>query len=246
MLSPPPRLLFITAALALSACGGGPPACPERTPTPLDAATFGTLTGTVTFPGTVPASEPIEMKSGECAAHAGMVDDSLIVSDGRLKNAVVYVKSGLEGKVFALPASPLTLDQHGCTFVPHVAAARVCQTVRFLNSDNFLHNVHGESKLNGSFNFALSASGTEKSRVFTAPEVAIDVRCDVHPWMQSYLAVFDHPYFAVTGGDGAFSIAQLPAGEYQIEAWHEKLGTVTAMVTVSAGATAGVTLQFAP
>jgi len=116
--------------------------------------------------------------------------------------------------------------------------------VMFRNSDGILHNVHGLPSENREFNIGMPPTLKEKEQTFNKPEMAFPVKCDVHPWMKAYIAVMTHPYFAVTDRDGKFTIEGLPAGTYEIEAWHEKLGTQTAEVTVDGdGATADFTFK---
>ena len=137
------------------------------------------------------------------------------------------------------------IDQNGCMYIPHVIGMMAGQELKFLNSDAILHNVHGLPKVNREFNLGMPASLTEKSVTLNQPEPLFPVKCDVHPWMNAYVAVMTHPFWAVTGEDGAYTIGNLPAGTYNIEAWHERLGTQTAEVTVADGETASADFAFA-
>jgi hypothetical protein len=136
------------------------------------------------------------------------------------------------------------LDQVGCRYSPHVLGVQVGQTVEIRNSDGLLHNVHGLPKVNASFNRAMPPNVTEYRHVFEQPEAPFLVKCDVHPWMGAWIEVLDHPYFAVSGGDGRFEITGLPAGTYEVEAWHEMLGTRSATVTVADGEAASSDFAF--
>lgn len=225
------------------------PEQPGRPATVIDPATAGVIRGRVLFAGTPPPARFIEMgATPECRAlHADRIpDDSLLASDGRLRNAVVHVKTGLEGMAFDLPKEPVVVDQKGCLFLPRVAAARAGQAVHFLNSDPTKHNVHASPKAPKSegFNRSLSRKGTKAEVVLTGPEIGIQVTCDVHPWMIGYLSVFDHPHFAVTGEDGAFAFKGLPPGEYEIEAWHETLGKRGARVQLGPAGDETLDLSF--
>jgi plastocyanin len=185
-------------------------------PTPVDPATAGTLRVEVRYDGVVPTPKVIDMRSApQCAAaHTSPVyDQSLIVADGHLANAVVWIKSGLEHWVFAPPATPVTLDQMGCVYQPHVAAAMVSQPVQFTNSDPDPHNVHGRPNVLGQWNFIMSRQGATRTLTFDKAEVAVPVGCDIHPWMSAYLAVLPNPYFAVTPASGTVTLTQVPPGE---------------------------------
>jgi len=107
------------------------------------------------------------------------------------------------------------------------------QPIKILNSDGLLHNVHALPKINKTFNMAMPASRTEATVTFDKEEFMFKMKCDVHPWMGAYIAVLSHPFFDVTGADGKFEIKDVPAGTYEVEIWHEKLGAKTTKVTVS-------------
>jgi hypothetical protein len=110
------------------------------------------------------------------------------------------------------------------------------QELKILNSDPTMHNIHGLPKLNKEFNFGMPKTVKEKSVTFHKAEDVFVIKCDVHPWMKSYVQVFDHPYFAVTGTDGKYSIPGISAGEYEVVAWQEKFGSKRTMVqTVTIG-----------
>lgn len=235
------------AALLLVACGGGSAPPPARTPTPLDPATTGTITGEVRFEGAVPAMTEIRFGGfAECAAaHQGPVDTGdVLVRDGKVENAFVWVKSGLGDRVFVVPDEPVVIDQVGCLYRPRVAGAQVGQLVRFLNDDPLLHNVHGTPKRSSPWNVSLARRGAEREIRVNAPEIMVSVRCDLHPWMQGWLGVVDHPYFAVTGANGSFTLKNVPPGDYTVGAWHERFGTREANVTLAPTGTAEATFTF--
>ena len=205
----------------------------------MPAAFAGSITGTITYDDKVPNLPKVNMNADPaCAAkHSGPVaSDVLVLGDGNaMANVFVQVKNAPE-KSYPTPSEAVIIDQSGCRYEPHVVGAMTGQTVQFKNSDGILHNVHGLPKENREFNIGMPPSVTESDKVFNKPEPHFPVKCDVHPWMKTYIAVMTHPYFDVSGTDGKFEIKDLPDGSYEIEAWHERLGTQTAKVTVSGGA----------
>ena len=149
----------------------------------------------------------------------------LVGSDGKsLGNVFVYVKDGLGNYVYDPPAGNATIDQKGCRYTPHVFGVRVGQKIEIINSDPTLHNIHATPKANSEFNTGQPMQGMKTEHTFTAKEVMVPFKCDVHGWMNAYVGVLDHPFFAVTGEDGKFTLKGLPPGTYTVEAWHEKLG----------------------
>ena len=161
--------------------------------------------------------------------------ETFVGDAGALGNVFVYVQSGISG-TFPAPTTAFVFDQKGCHYTPHVFGVQVGQPIEIVNSDATLHNIHAMPKTNQEFNTAQPIQGMKTSHTFTAKEesVVIPFKCDVHGWMNAYVGVLDHPYFAVTKNDGSFSIPNLPPGKYTLAAWHEKLGTQTLEVTVAA------------
>ncbi len=214
------------------------------------AAFAGTITGTAVYEGKVPALKPLAVAAEPICAkrHPTVPNEALVLGAGNtMANVVVRVVGGLPaGKTYPAPTTPVTMDQIGCQYVPHVLGVMVGQPFKVLNSDGVLHNVHSLSKVNKSFNMAMPPTRKEATETFTKEEGMFVVKCDVHPWMQSYVGVFSHPFFAVTGADGKFTIKDLPAGTYEIEAWHERLGTQKSSVTVGASDTKTQGFKFAP
>ncbi len=204
------------------------------------SAFAGNVTGTITYDGNVPKLRPYDMNADPACAdkHSGgkAANQMLVLGDGNtMANILVQVKNPPAGNHTA-PSEAAVVDQDGCIYVPRVTAVMAGQTVKFKNSDGILHNVHGLPKVNREFNIGMPPSLKEKDQVFNKPEPVFKVKCDVHPWMNSYIAVMTHPYFAVTDTDGSFKIDGIADGSYEVEAWHEKLGTKTGKVTVSGGA----------
>jgi len=254
------KLSLCAAALLFAAgCGGGgqsqkqetPPAdntaSHEAAPAAVNPATAAAISGTVFFEGTPPEPQKINMSADpQCGAgHDGaMYTESAVVNDGKLEWVFVYVKSGLEGRMFPTPTEPAVMDQLGCRYHPHVMGVMVDQPVKFVNSDETLHNVHAAPTVNKAFNLGMPIKGMSMERTFTQPEVMIPIKCDVHSWMSSYVGVLPHPCFAVSDSTGAFTIHGLPPGTYTIEAWHEKFGTQTQEVTVGEGETKTLDFTF--
>jgi hypothetical protein len=257
--------LAVFAAVALAACGGGggeeAPAAGggETAPStaapaagavdPATIADAGSINGSINFGGDAPEGQVLQMAADPfcVTAHAGqdVLAQRLVVNDnGTVRNVFVYVKGGLEGQSFVGASEATTLNQEGCMYDPHVMGLQTNQTLTILNSDDTLHNVNAQPANNQGFNFAQPVAGMETDQVFANAEVMIPVKCDVHPWMQAYIGVVDHPYFAVSGEDGSFSIANLAPGTYTIGAWHESLGEQEQSVTVDANGTAEVSFDF--
>jgi plastocyanin len=163
-----------------------------------------------------------------------------------LANVFVHVKDGLGQRTYAVPTTPVALDQVGCQYVPHVFGVQTGQTIKVANSDAVLHNVHAIPGTNREFNFSQPANVPLVDRVFNQPEIGIPIKCDVHGWMNAYANVVSHPFFAVTKDDGSFEITGLPPGTYTVEAWHETLGVQTQSVTVDATTPARMTASFKP
>ncbi len=208
-----------------------------------------TLTGKVKFTGTKPAAAKIDMsEEPKCKAkyQTPPTDEAVVVNaNGTLADVFVYVKSGLPASYTApAPAGPVTLDQDGCRYHPHVLGILVGQKLAIKNSDGILHNIKAKGTKNRPFNISQPTTMTSE-RTFTAPEVVVPLECNVHGWMHAWLGVLSHPFFAVSGTDGSFTIKGLPAGTYVIEAWHEKYGPQTATVTVTGSETKTADFNFA-
>ncbi|MCW5893095.1 MAG: hypothetical protein KIT14_21480 [bacterium] len=242
-------LAALTASMLLGCGGGGGDARSAAPATPLDPATTGTIVATVAFDGTPPAMQELTMGSfADCKQmHPGAIlAGDMLVQDGKVRNAFVWIEDGLGDRVFATPAEKVVMDQQGCLYVPRVAGAQIGQPVEFLNGDAMLHNVHGTPKENSGWNVALSRKGAERTLTFDKPEIMISIRCDLHPWMQGWLGVVGHPYFGVSGADGAVTLQDVPAGDYTVGVWHERFGRRTAKVTVAPQQTASTTFTLTP
>ena len=263
----PFTLLSLTAACAaaglLVACGGNTnqsqqstapassgaaaPAAAPAAAAAVDAATAATVTGKVTFTGTPPVLTPIKLSADPYCqkVNPGLTSEiELVGKDGAVGNVFVYVKDGLGNRTFPAPSEVVVLDQKGCHYTPHVFGIQVGQPLQIVNSDDTLHNIHGLPKANKEFNQGQPIQGMKMTHTFSTKEVMIPFKCDVHGWMNAWIGVLDHPYYAVTTTNGTFSLKGLPPGTYTIEAWHEKLGTQTQTVTVGAKETKDVAFTF--
>ncbi len=210
------------------------------------AGNTGTIVGKVVFTGKAPRNKLIRMgadpKCLELNRGKKVYQEVVVVNDnGTLKNVFVHIKEGLKGK-FSPPKEPALIDQKGCIYHPRVTGVMIGQKLKVRNSDPTLHNVHAWSKAGNDFNVAQPVQGMENEFNLKAPEVMLQIKCDVHPWMIGYVGVLPHPFFAVTGDDGTFEIKNVPAGKYVLQAWHEKFGAKTVTVEVQPGKT--VTVEF--
>lgn len=246
----PTLALHAVAGFALLACGGGssePPAPPAGAIPAGQTIGSAAIAGRVVFEGAPAPRKPVRM-SGEASCHKpgdpeALSEDLLVASDGGVRNAWVRVVSGLGDRVFAPPSQPVEVDQAGCVFLPHVVVAQTNQVILFKNSDPVVHNVRSMAQSNATFNISLSGRGRSARRFFSKPE-AVRIKCDLHAWMGGYVLVHENPFQAVSGEDGAFSLAGLPAGTYEVEAWHETLGASRQSVTLADGERKELTFTF--
>jgi plastocyanin len=253
----PIHLLHLCCAAALLAgCSGKvnteQPSVAKSEPAPVffkvDPATAGSVTGTIRYKGSRPSPKVIDMSEEPAcveAHHGKAYDESLVVSKkGALANAFIYVKSGLEGKTFAIPPTRVTIDQSGCWFRPRVLGIQTGQTLQVINSDPVTHNIHPMAEINREWNHSQGAGDPPIARRFIKPEIMIRVKCNIHSWMHAFIGVLDHPYFAVSKEDGSFEIKNLPPGAYTIAVWQEKLGTQEQQLTVPPHGTAEANFTF--
>lgn len=239
-------VLGILLAAVVLGCSDSAPEQPVET-TVIDPSTAGRISARVTYGGEVPPPKAIVMSSApQCAlAHGEPVyERSLVVNDGRVENAIVYIEKGLESYSFAAPDSAVIIDQKGCLYEPHVAVAMVGQPVEFLNSDAEAHNVHGFPNVLSAWNFILSRKGAKRTMTFDRPEMGVRIGCDIHPWMRGYLGITVHPYAAVTSADGSADLGDVPPGTYTVAVWHERLGTQAREVTLEPRGRVDIELSY--
>ena len=231
------RLFFIAAAMLTL------PASAMAQYAAGDVKDGGTISGTVKFKGSAPAPKKLDVnKDKEVCGKTPKVDQSLVVNNGNIANAVVTITDIKKGK--KIESKKITLDQKGCEYHPHVLVFPAGSTVEILNPDGILHNVHSYSKVNSPFNVAQPKFKKTLAQKIEKPE-AIEIKCDVHSWMSGWLVATPNPYFAVTDNSGSFKLTDVPAGSYTVEVWHEKLGKSTQKVTVKAKEDAKVGFELA-
>jgi plastocyanin len=212
-----------------------------------DSPATGSLSGEVKLQGSPPKPTRIDMSTDpNCAKeHSGPAtsEDVVTGADNHLENVIVYVAEGLGTQTFQPPAQPAVFEQKGCTYKPHVLAIQAGQQLQVVNADKTTHNIHPMPENNREWN-KTQPPGVPIEESFAREEIAIPVKCNIHPWMHGYIAVFKHPFFAVTDKDGQFELKDIPAGSYTIKAWQEKLGTQTQKVTVEGGQSQTVEFVF--
>jgi plastocyanin len=239
----------VVCAVTLVGCGGGEkteapkaadagaPAAGGAAATP-DEANGGTITGKVVFDGAKPVAKQIDMSAVPFCmkAHPGgqKAEDVVVNDNGTLKNAFVWIKSGLPDKTWQVPTTAAMLDQNGCMYKPRVIGVMAGQNIDIKTSDGTNHNIHPQPTVNNDWNESQAPGSEDKIKTFPRQEVMIPVKCNIHPWMRAYIGVVNHPFFAVTGDDGTFTIKGLPPGTYTVQVWHEKYGTQDQTVTVGA------------
>ena len=252
-------VMFLCTAAAF-VCADETQKRPPQSVGGIDDKSGGTVSGVIRFKGTKPEAKPIQEIGGNafCKEHQENgelpLHDNFVFgkngNDDTLVNVLVYVSKGLEGKNFEAPKDHAILDQVGCMYTPHVVAVMVGQTLEIRNSDATLHNVMTAPRENPPFNIGMPVQGSRLEKVFKKPEFKMNFKCFMHPWMSAYVHVLPHPFFAVSGNDGSYTIKGLPPGEYEITVLHEtsmfKAEPAVAKVKVSAGETTKADFTFTP
>jgi plastocyanin len=240
-----PKKLVSMFALTLGVCISAPHAVRAGGPSPTPGGA--TVRGSVRFEGKAPAAKAISMAADPSCAQQHptpvMAQEVMVDAKGDLQNVIVFVSEGLGDRTFDPPSEAAVIEQKGCLYQPHVLAVRANQRLELVNDDPTSHNIHPVPANNREWNKA-EPPGSKMEEAFAREEIAIPVKCNVHPWMHGYIAVFKHPYFAVTGRDGGFDLSHLPPGTYTIKAWHEKLGSSTQTLTISANETKEMNFVF--
>ena len=191
------------------------------------------VTGTVKYGGKA-SGDKIDMKSDpKCGTLSGSkTDNSVVVNGGMLADTFVYIKNAPDGKYKG--SGKTVLDQVGCRYTPKVFGLVVKESFTIKNSDPTLHNIHAFAK-RGEFNIGMPTQGQTLKKKFKKEQVLVPIKCDVHPWMQAYVGVLEHPFFGVSDNGGKFSIDGLKDGSYDVVAHHPTLGEKMGKVTVAGG-----------
>jgi plastocyanin len=201
--------------------------------TPIDPNTVASVSGTVKFDGTAPKPVKIDM-SQDPACKGTNQSETLVADGGNLSNVFVYVKEGLGNRTFDTPKDPVSLDQQGCRYHPHVLGVMVGQTLEIKNDDPTTHNIHPTPANNREWNESQPPKAAALEKTFGREEIMLPVKCNQHPWMKMYINVVKTPFYAVTGADGKYEIKGLPPGDYTLAFVQEKLGEQTQKVTLAA------------
>jgi plastocyanin len=234
------KRLIPASLLFLAACSSSRSGSESEISLPaahVDDATAGTISGRVLFSGDAPAMPEIDMSSNpQCERQhrtPQRAETVVVNSNKTLRNVFVWIKDGLPPARWEPPAQSAKLDQNGCVYEPHVLGIMEGQELEILNHDPVNHNVHAESRINPAWNESQPPRAEHKFKRFESAEVLFPVTCSVHPWMRSYIGVSPNPFFAVTGGDGSFTLKGVPPGTYTIEAVHEKYGRKEGKLTLA-------------
>ena len=210
---------------------------------PIDPATAASVSGTVSFDGAAPKAAKIDMTQDPACKGMNMAE-TVVVDGGKLDNVFVYVKEGLGNRTFDVPKDPVTIDQSGCKYHPHVLGVMAGQTLKIVNSDPTTHNIHPTPADNREWNESQPPQSPALEKTFAREEIMLPVKCNQHPWMRMFVNVVKTPFYAVTGPDGKFEIKGLPPGDYTLAFVQEKLGTKEEKVTLAAKDSKTVDVTF--
>ncbi len=254
--------LILSIALSILAIGSSCTKKEADTNAPADTAVAkysgptGTVSGVVSFTGTVPPAKKIDSSADPVCGQKNptLETEDTVVKDGKLANVFVYIKEGTTtaGKKVGdfkwdTPTTAVQLDQNGCHYRPHVIGIQTNQKLSITNSDPTQHNVHPTPKNNPEWNQSQPNGAPPIEKTFARAEVLIPVKCNQHPWMKAYVGVMKTPFFAVSKEDGTFTLSGVPAGTYTVVAWKEggAAGTEkTLQVKVESGGTAKADFTF--
>jgi plastocyanin len=246
-------LVVLLIPLIVSSCGSGSPPLTSsgdsRAGLPVFDPTTATaqVSGRLIFEGTAPPVPALKIGRNDsyCLTNGQRIfkQQATVTEEGALRNVIVYVRTGFEGRSYPVPQEAVVLDQQQCVYVPHVLTLMKGQKLRMLNSDPTFHNVHAEAGGNTVFNIAQASKGAEDNHAFSKAAMPYRIGCDSHNWMVAYAGVFEHPFHTTSGDTGKYEL-RLPPGKYEIVAWHEKFGEQVASVEVSANASVSQDFKF--
>lgn len=237
-------LSLSSPALAGDAAAKPAPAAPAKSAA-APAAT-GSIRGTVEFTGKAPEQPILRRDSDPVCAAVEKRGEDIVVTKGKLAGVLVRIKNGTAGS-HAAPSEPAVVIQRECTYEPRVTGVLVGQKVAIKNADETYHNVRATRGDDYMFNLSQPARAPDIVRDdFKTAGATVSLHCDVHPWMNAFIVVQDHPFFAVTAADGSFTLANVPPGSYELEAWHPVLGLRTSKVKVGKGKAAAKLRFSAP
>lgn len=206
-------------------------------------APAGEIQGRVVVTGDVPAPKNFPITIDQYVCGTAQVAGDLIVSGAReIRNVVVWLENPPPGAPSAPPPAATPMDQKECVFVPRIVIVPPGGTVEFLNSDRLLHNLHSVSRENMSFN-RTQPKGRTIPISFGKPEI-VRIDCDLHSWMRGWVVVASHPFYALTDAQGRFKLDNVPAGQYTVRVWHERLGESSRPITVPATGPAPLTIEL--
>jgi plastocyanin len=215
---------------------------------PVDVLTAGSVSGKIRLEGNPPNRRAINMaavpKCSKENVSPPLTEEVVPGEDGTLQNVVVYLQGDFSSYTFDVPRLAARIDQKGCVYKPHAIALMAGQPLEVTNSDQATHNIHSLAKANRPRNDSQSPGARPITQTFAHQEIAIQVKCNVHPWMKAYVAVLSNPYFQVTGEDGSFDIKNVPPGTYELVAWHELFGTSKEVITIGPRESKRVTISF--
>jgi hypothetical protein len=227
--------MFLPVVTACSSDSNSFPPMPEAASTTNDApAASSRLSGSVIFQGEAPEPGPITVGGDAyCKKNAMGIyqNERTVTVDGKLRNVIVYVKSGYEKRTYPVPIDPVVLDQQGCVYMPRVLTVMKGQKLRILNGDPTFHNVHALADGRSEFNIAQPSKGSDDIQTFSRVAMPFKIGCDFHGWMVAYAGVFEHPFHTTSGETGKYEL-KLPPGKYEIVAWHPKYGEQKSAVEV--------------
>jgi plastocyanin len=191
----------------------------------------GSIEGVVSFTGKAPEMKDIPKPSDPVCAAAKPKENSVLVSNGGLKDVLVRIEVG-GAKAGDVPTTAPQLKQEGCMYIPRILGVVAGQDIEVVNADKTMHNVHTYKGQETLLNAGQPAGSSPIKKPASDEAAVIKVKCDVHPWMTAYVIATDHPFFAVTDENGKFKIDKVPPGDYNVEAWHSEYGLKTMKIHV--------------